>query len=112
MARIGQEHAAELIGQSFGAEIDFRVKDDSATVLTVFTTRPDTLMGATYGGAPEHPLAMQQLVGSKVRAFIAECAQTHGCRMATMERPVLPLRQRSSTRLQVSCCRCGSLISY
>ena len=26
------------IGQSFGAEIDFRVNDDSATVLTVFTT--------------------------------------------------------------------------
>ncbi|GIS19495.1 MAG: hypothetical protein CM15mP120_14110 [Pseudomonadota bacterium] len=34
------------IGQSFGAEIDFAVNDDSATVLTVFTTRPDTLMGA------------------------------------------------------------------
>jgi leucyl-tRNA synthetase len=78
------------IGQSFGAEIDFRVNDESATVLTVFTTRPDTLMGATYVAvAPEHPLAQAAAEKDpKVRAFIAECAQntTAEADMATMEK--------------------------
>ena len=44
------------IGRSEGAEVDFGLqgRDD---VLTVFTTRPDTLFGATYMVlAPEHPL--------------------------------------------------------
>lgn len=44
------------IGRSEGAELDFRISggDD---VLRVFTTRPDTLFGATYMViAPEHPL--------------------------------------------------------
>jgi len=78
------------IGQSFGAEIDFRVNDESAAVLTVFTTRPDTLMGATYVAvAPEHPLAQAAAEQDpKVRAFIAECAQntTAEADMATMEK--------------------------
>ncbi len=44
------------IGKSDGAEITFNVKDSSET-FTVFTTRPDTLFGATYCVlAPEHPL--------------------------------------------------------
>ncbi|MDD7363141.1 MAG: leucine--tRNA ligase [Peptoniphilus sp.] len=44
------------IGKSVGAEIDFKVKD-TETVLHVFTTRPDTLFGATYMVlAPEHPV--------------------------------------------------------
>jgi leucyl-tRNA synthetase len=44
------------IGRSTGAEVDFRIRD-SGEVLRVFTTRPDTLFGATYMVvAPEHPL--------------------------------------------------------
>lgn len=44
------------IGRSTGAEVDFMV-DGSRDKLTVFTTRPDTLFGATYMVlAPEHPL--------------------------------------------------------
>ena len=44
------------IGRSEGAEIDFPVSG-TGEVLTVFTTRPDTLFGATYMVmAPEHPL--------------------------------------------------------
>lgn len=43
------------IGRSYGAEVDFRIsgKDEK---LTVYTTRPDTLFGATYMVvSPEHP---------------------------------------------------------
>jgi len=44
------------IGRSEGAEVDFRIPALSDT-LSVFTTRPDTLFGATYLViAPEHPL--------------------------------------------------------
>jgi leucyl-tRNA synthetase len=44
------------IGRSTGAEVDFRI-DGLNVNLTVFTTRPDTLFGATYMViAPEHPL--------------------------------------------------------
>ncbi|MFM1803330.1 MAG: hypothetical protein RL136_209 [Planctomycetota bacterium] len=46
----------EWIGRSEGAEIRFAV-EGSDEALTVFTTRPDTLFGATYMVvAPEHPL--------------------------------------------------------
>jgi leucyl-tRNA synthetase len=44
------------IGRSTGAEVDFQV-DGTGENLRVFTTRPDTLFGATYMVvAPEHPL--------------------------------------------------------
>jgi leucyl-tRNA synthetase len=44
------------IGKSFGAEIDFRLSS-SDDVITVFTTRPDTIYGVTYMVlAPEHKL--------------------------------------------------------
>ena len=44
------------IGRSIGAELDFALADTRGTI-RVFTTRPDTLFGATYMVlAPEHPL--------------------------------------------------------
>ena len=44
------------IGRSQGAEVNFKIKDTSDTLL-VYTTRPDTLFGATYMViAPEHKL--------------------------------------------------------
>lgn len=44
------------IGKSSGAEVNFQLKD-SDEILTVFTTRPDTLYGVTFMVvAPEHPL--------------------------------------------------------
>jgi len=57
------------IGRSVGAEVEFAVegRDD---VITVFTTRPDTLFGATYVAlAPEHPL-VSRLVNADTRAKV------------------------------------------
>jgi leucyl-tRNA synthetase len=51
------------IGRSQGAEVEFKL-DDSSDIVTVFTTRPDTLFGATFVViAPEHPLAKKISVG-------------------------------------------------
>jgi leucyl-tRNA synthetase len=64
------------IGRSEGAEVIFRV-DGSKETITVFTTRPDTLFGATYMVlAPEHPLVAALTRGKsqegEVAAFIEE----------------------------------------
>lgn len=50
---------SEWIGRSYGAEVDFKVEGTDKS-LTVYTTRPDTLHGATFIVlAPEHPLAAE-----------------------------------------------------
>ena len=62
------------IGRSVGAEVEFAVEgcDD---FITVFTTRPDTLFGATYVAlAPEHPL-VSQLVNADTRAKVESYIQ-------------------------------------
>ena len=47
----------EWIGKSEGAEIDFDVHGHAGTMIRVFTTRPDTLFGASFMVlSPEHPL--------------------------------------------------------
>ena len=57
------------IGRSVGAEVDFAVSGQDA-IITVFTTRPDTLFGASYVAlAPEHPL-VSQLVNADTRAKV------------------------------------------
>ncbi|MEB0207313.1 leucine--tRNA ligase [Pseudomonas sp. CCC3.1] len=66
------------IGKSRGMEVQFPYNVESigeAGALKVFTTRPDTLMGATYVAvAAEHPLATQAAQGNpQLQAFIAEC---------------------------------------
>ncbi len=44
------------IGRSYGAEINFKL-NNKEDILTVYTTRPDTIFGVTYMAiAPEHPL--------------------------------------------------------
>ncbi|MCH1540448.1 MAG: leucine--tRNA ligase [Candidatus Poseidonia sp.] len=63
------EHVKSLqrdwLGRSEGANILFKVQD-SDTVLEVFTTRPDTLFGATFVTlAPEHPLAKAMVEGTE-----------------------------------------------
>lgn len=61
------------IGRSTGCEIDFQV-DGRAQAIRVFTTRQDTLFGATFMSlAPEHPLALELTVPERraeVEAFI------------------------------------------
>jgi leucyl-tRNA synthetase len=55
-----KEMQRNWIGRSEGAEVDFKLPDRSvggSATIRVFTTRPDTLFGATYMVlAPEHPL--------------------------------------------------------
>ncbi len=58
------------IGRSDGAEIKFSLEDSNLGDLTVFTTRPDTLFGATYMVmAPEHPL-VEKLTKAEQRAEV------------------------------------------
>ena len=68
----------EWIGKSTGADVKFKVKDQSAE-FTVYTTRPDTLFGATYCVlAPEHPLVKQITTPAQkmvVDAYVAESAK-------------------------------------
>ena len=82
------------IGRSEGAEIDFVTEHDPSDKLTVFTTRPDTLMGATYVAvAAEHPMAaMAAERDASVAAFIEECKKntTAEADMATMEKAGVP----------------------
>jgi leucyl-tRNA synthetase len=62
------------IGRSSGAEIRFELKN-RADRLTVFTTRPDTLFGASFMAvSPDHPLAAELARNDpKLAAFIEEC---------------------------------------
>ena len=66
------------IGRSTGAEVDF--KTTMGDTLTVYTTRPDTLFGATYMViSPEHPMVEQwadQLTNmADIRAYREEAAR-------------------------------------
>ena len=85
------------IGKSTGMEVQFPY--DSASIghdgtLKVFTTRPDTLMGATYVAvAAEHPLATQAAEGNaELQAFIDECKRggVAEADIATQEKKGLP----------------------
>ena len=63
------------IGRSEGAEVTFDVEGND---VTVFTTRPDTLFGATYMVlAPEHPLVTEITTAGQedgINAYIKACA--------------------------------------
>ncbi len=51
---------ADWIGKSYGAEIDFALENHRDKAIKVFTTRPDTLFGATFMVlAPEHQLVSE-----------------------------------------------------
>ncbi len=67
------------IGRSTGAEVDFKTTTDDT--LTVYTTRPDTLFGATYMViSPEHPMIEEKWADKisnidAVRAYREEAAR-------------------------------------
>src|SRR5215217_5997601 len=67
------------IGRSTGLQFSFdfagRAPEGFESGLEVYTTRPDTLFGASFVGiAPDHPLAEQFAAKDpKVAAFVAEC---------------------------------------
>ena len=62
------------IGKSYGCEVEFPIVGQEGN-LKVYTTRPDTLMGATYVAvAAEHALAtLAAKTNPKLAEFIAEC---------------------------------------
>ncbi|CAH0132762.1 Leucine--tRNA ligase [Pseudomonas sp. Bi70] len=85
------------IGKSRGMEVQFPYNVDSigeAGALKVFTTRPDTLMGATYVAvAAEHPLGtLAAQNNAELQAFIAECkaGSVAEADVATQEKKGLP----------------------
>jgi leucyl-tRNA synthetase len=82
------------IGRSEGVELSFDVEDEDEP-LTVYTTRPDTLMGVTYMAvAAEHPLATKAARDNpEVAAFIEECLRTDAAEatLETMEKKGMPL---------------------
>ncbi len=70
------------IGRSHGAEVTFPVVDQTGQrtgdSITVFTTRPDTLFGATYLVlAPEHLLTMQLATPARREAVVAYVHAAH-----------------------------------
>jgi leucyl-tRNA synthetase len=70
------------IGRSEGAEIQFRI-EELDTEIAVFTTRPDTLFGATFFVlAPEHPLVEQLIERSpgpeELRDYVSKAAVKRG----------------------------------
>lgn len=73
------------IGRSTGVQVQFAIANSKAK-LNVFTTRPDTLLGATYVAvAAEHPLAQQAAAQYKnVADFVKECVSV-GTAEATIE---------------------------
>ncbi len=76
------------IGRSEGVDLDFTLADGSP--LSVYTTRPDTLMGVTYMAvAPQHPVAKAAAANNPELAAFIE-AQSHvkvaEADMATMEK--------------------------
>jgi len=80
------EQQRNWIGRSEGAEIDFPIKGQSAT-LRVFTTRADTLFGATYMVlAPEHPL-VDVLTIPELRTAVQEY-QAKAARKSELERGI------------------------
>ncbi|EGW23821.1 leucine--tRNA ligase [Methylobacter tundripaludum] len=80
---------ANWIGRSEGVEMSFPVPEADQP-LSIYTTRPDTLMGVTYlAVAAEHPLALKAAeTNAEISAFIDDCKmmETSEAAMETMEK--------------------------
>jgi leucyl-tRNA synthetase len=78
------------IGRSEGAEISFPVEGQQGAEITFFTTRPDTIFGATFMVlAPEHPL-VERITShdqrENVRAYVAQARNMPEIERTTAER--------------------------
>ncbi len=83
-----KEMQRNWIGRREGAEIDFQIAGDSGGSIRVFTTRPDTLFGATYMVlAPEHEL-VDSLTGDSEREALQRYQQ-EAARKSEFERAEL-----------------------
>jgi leucyl-tRNA synthetase len=86
------------IGRSEGVELQFEVENEAP--LTVYTTRPDTLMGVTYVAvAAEHPLAKKAALDNpEIQAFIESCKKSGVAEadLATMEKKGIDTGLRAS----------------
>ncbi|MCG7958224.1 MAG: leucine--tRNA ligase, partial [Candidatus Thiodiazotropha taylori] len=82
------------IGRSYGVQMDFAIEGAEQS-LTIYTTRPDTLMGVTYVAvAAEHPLALEASADNpELAGFIEECRQggTSEAELETIEKRGMPL---------------------
>jgi leucyl-tRNA synthetase len=79
------------IGRSEGARVTFTVAGSDVEI-PVFTTRPDTLFGATFFLlAPEHPLVSDLIAGrpeaAAVEAYVAEAARLDTAERGATDRP-------------------------
>ncbi len=98
--RIGWPEAVKTmqrrwIGRSQGVEFEFEMADGGGAPVTVFTTRPDTIFGATYlAVATGHPLAVEAAAADPaVAAFVEECRRTETSEAAieTMDKRGVPI---------------------
>jgi leucyl-tRNA synthetase len=74
------------IGRSEGGNIRFKIKD-SADELEVFTTRPDTLWGATFMVlAPEHPLVQDLMADVHIAGYVASALKKSDLERTRLEK--------------------------
>ncbi len=85
-----KEMQRNWIGRSEGADVDFRIFGHPERTIRVFTTRPDTLFGATYMVlAPEHTLVKQVTTADhvdEVRAYVEQAARKSDLERAELQR--------------------------
>ncbi len=83
-----KEMQRNWIGRSEGAEVDFRLERGDWQALRVFTTRPDTLFGATYMVlAPEHPLV--EWITTPAQRAAVDAYRAEAARKSDLERTEL-----------------------
>ena len=76
------------IGKSVGATVKFPI-ENSTEYLEIFTTRPDTIFGATFMAiAPEHPLALELARGTEQEEEVFQFVNRY-LTMSTKERNII-----------------------
>ena len=64
------------IGKSFGCEINFQIYKENSKKIKVFTTRPDTIFGASFIAlSVDHPIAKDFEKNKNFISFKAECSK-------------------------------------